>query len=67
MYICMGFMAHIPAMVLCAKSQDSLMSVSERRLHAVFSTDGFKCGGKPCSKTREIAALRRDIQNASRT
>ena len=43
------------------------MSMSERRVHVVFSTAGFKGGGKPCRKTSETAALRRGIQKASRT
>ena len=34
----MGFMAHITAMVLCARSQDSLLSVSVRRVLVVIST-----------------------------
>ena len=45
--------------VLCARSQDSLLSVLVRRLHVVFSTAGFKGGGKPCHKTSETAVLRK--------
>ena len=40
-------------LVLCAKSHDFVMSVSVRRVHVVFSTTGFKDGGKPCRKTSE--------------
>ena len=61
------FMALITTLVLCARSQDLVMSVSVRRVHVVFSTAGFKGGGKTCPKTRETAALRRGIQDASRT
>ena len=66
-YVCMGFMALIAATVLCARSQDSLLSVSVLRIHVVFSTAGFKGGGKPCPKTRETTALRRGVQKASLT
>ena len=38
MYVRMGFMALITTLVLCARSQDSLLSVSVRRVHVVFST-----------------------------
>ena len=65
MYAHMGFMALITALALCGRTQDSLLSVSERRVHVVFSTAGFKGGGKLCPWTREIAALRRGIQKAS--
>ena len=41
--------------------------VSVRRVHVVLWTAGFKGGGKPCRKTRETAALRRGIQETSRT
>ena len=41
--------------------------VSARRVHVVLWTAGFKGGGKPCRKTRETAALRRGIQETSRT
>ena len=46
-------MALIIAMVLCTRSQDSLLFVSLRRVHVVFSTAGFKGGGKSFRKTRE--------------
>ena len=52
---------------LVRQSQDLVMSVSVRRVSVVFSTAGFKGGGKPCRKTRETAALRRGIEKASRT
>ena len=58
----MGFMVLITALVLCARSQDSLLSVSVRRVHVAFSTAGYKDGGTPRYITREIAALRRGIQ-----
>ena len=61
------FMALITTLVLCARSQDFVMSVSVRRLHVVLSTAGFKGEGKPCRKTRETAALRRGIQKSSVT
>ena len=61
----MGFMALVTAMVLRARSQDSLLSVSVGRVHIAFSTAGFKDGGKPCLKTRETPALPRGIQKAS--
>ena len=64
MCVCMCFTALITAVILCARSQDLVMSVSVRKVRAVFSTAGFKGGGKPCRKTREIAALRRGIQKA---
>ena len=66
LYACV-FMALITALVLCASSQDLVMSVSVRRIHVVLSTAGFKGGGKPCPKTRETAALQRSIQKTSRT
>ena len=53
MHVCMGFVALITGMVLCARSQDS--SVSVCRVHIAFSTAGFKGGEKPCPKTREAA------------
>ena len=40
----MGFSAPITAMLLCGRSQDSLLSVSGRRLHVVYSTAAFKYG-----------------------
>ena len=52
-------------MVLNTRCQDSLLSL--RRVHVVFSIDGFKGGGKPCPKTRETPALLGGIQKASRT
>ena len=52
MYVCV-FMVLITTLVLCARSQDFVMSVSVRRVHVVFSTAGFNGGGKPCHKTRE--------------
>ena len=48
------FVTLITAMVMCGRSQDSLLSVSVLRVHVVISTVGFKGGGKPCPKTREI-------------
>ena len=60
-------MALITTLVLCARSQDIVMSVSVRRVRVVLSTPGFEGGGKPCRKTRKTAALRRGIQKASRT
>ena len=41
LYVCMGFMALIIAMVPCARSEDSLLSVPVRRVRVVFSTTGF--------------------------
>ena len=62
------FMALITTLVLCARSQDLVMSVSVRRVHVVLSTLlDLKGGGKPCRKTRETAALRRGIQKTSCT
>ena len=52
------FMAHITAMVLCARSRESLHSVSMLKAYVVFSTTGIKSGWKPSHKTREIVALR---------
>ena len=66
-YACTGFMALITTLVLCARSQDSLLSVPVRRVHVVFSTAGFNGGGKPCYKPRETATLRRSNQHPSRT
>ena len=62
MHVCMGFMELITAMVLRARSQDSVPSVSVRRVLVVFSAARFKGGGKPCPKTRETAAMQRGIQ-----
>ena len=47
LHVFMGFMALITAVVLCASSQDSLLSVSMSRVHVVFSIAIFKGGGKP--------------------
>ena len=57
MYVCV-FMALVTTLVLCARSQDLVMSVSVRRVHVVFSTAGLKGGGKSCLKTRETAVLK---------
>ena len=57
----------VTTLVLCASSQDLVLSVSMYWVHVVFSTAGFKGGGTPCRKTRETAALRGGIQKASRT
>ena len=65
-YVCV-FMALITTLVLCARSQDLVMTVSVRRVHLVLSTAGFKGGEKLCPMTRETAALRRGIQETSRT
>ena len=46
----MVFMALATALVLCTRSQDSLLSVSAHRVHAVFSTAGFKGGSKAVSE-----------------
>ena len=61
MYECLGFMALITAMVLCARSQDSVLSVSERRVHVLFSKAEFKGEGKSSQTTRETA-----LQNGPR-
>ena len=66
-YVCTGVMALLTAMILCARSQDSLLSVSVRMVHVVFSAAGFKGGGKPSPKTRDTAMLRRGIYKASCT
>ena len=60
----MGVMPLITRMVLRARSQDSVLSVSVRREDVVFSTAGFKGGEKPCPKTRATASLRRGIEKA---
>ena len=52
-YVCMGLMALVTAMVFFTRSLDSLLSVSVRRVHVVSSTTGFKGEGKPCSKARD--------------
>ena len=46
--------------------QDSLPSASVCKVHVVTSNAGFKGGGKPCPKTREVAALRQGIREAAR-
>ena len=61
----MGFMAFIATLVLHARSQDSLLSVSVRRVHVVFPTAGFKGGRKPCPKTRETAKIRNCYEKSS--
>ena len=43
----MGFMALITVMVSCARSQDSVQSVSVSSVRDVLSTAGFKGGEKP--------------------
>ena len=63
MYVCV-LMALTTTLVLCARSQDLVTSMSVRRVHVVVSTAGFKGGGKPCRKTRDTAALRRGVQKA---
>ena len=63
----MGFMALTTAMVLCASSQDSLLPLLVRSVNVVFSTAGYKGGGKPCHNTRETPALWRGIQKALST
>ena len=45
------FMALIATMILCARSRDSLLSVSVRGVLVVFSTAGFMGGGKPRPKS----------------
>ena len=62
--VCMDFMALITVMVSCTRSQKSLLLVSVRRVHVVFSSGGFKGGGKPCPNTCETAAMRPGFQNA---
>ena len=57
MYACMGFTAFISAMVLCARSQNLVLPVSVRRIHAVLAIAGFSDEGKPCAEARETAAL----------
>ena len=49
----MGFKALMTTMVVRARSQDSALSVSVRRVYVVFSTVGFNGGGKPSPKTRK--------------
>ena len=38
MYVCIGFYGAYEYLVLCARSQDSLLSASVRRVLVVFST-----------------------------
>ena len=59
MHAFMGFTALVTAMVLCARSQDSIPSVSVRRVRVVCSTAGFEGVGKPYPMTCETDALRR--------
>ena len=50
------FMAFITTLVLCARSQNLVMSVSVHKVvkvHVVFSTAEFKGGGKSSCKVRE--------------
>ena len=62
------FMALKTTLVLCARSQDSVLSVSVRMVLVVISTlTEFKGGGKSRPKTHETVALRRGIQKVSRT
>ena len=63
----MVFTTLITAMVLCAKSHDSLSSVSVGRVDVELSTAGLEGGGQTCHKTRETAAWRKDIQQVPRT
>ena len=50
-------MALITATVLCARSQDLLLSVPVRKVHAVLLTAGFKGGGK--QRLRHVKKLPR--------
>ena len=52
----MKLLAFLPIMVVCTRSQDSLLLVSVLRVHVVFSTDGFTGGAKPSPKIRGTAA-----------
>ena len=61
----MGFMTLATALVLCARSLDSVLSMLVRRVLVVFSTAGFKGEGKPCLKTCETTALRGVVQNGA--
>ena len=60
---CNSFIALITVMVLCAMSQNSLLSVSVRRVIVIFSSAGFKGVRKSCPKACEIAALRRQSES----
>ena len=42
MHVCMAFMALTFALVLCARSRDSLLSMSVRRIHVLFSNAGLR-------------------------
>ena len=66
LYVYMCLMALINTLVVCARPQDLEMSVSVLVVHVVFSTAGFKGGGKPFCKTRETAALRREASRKPR-
>ena len=59
-------MVLVTAMVLCARSQDSLLLPSVRRMHIVFGIGVFK-GGKPRLNTLETTELRRRFLISSRT
>ena len=67
MSVAIGLWALLSTMVSCARSQDSLLSVSVCRVHVVNSSARFKGGSKACIKTHETAALRRDIRKGSRS
>ena len=56
--VCVGFTTLITPMVLYARSQVSLLSVSVLTVHVVLSTAGFKGGENPCHKTRGTVAPR---------
>ena len=58
-------LALVTTLVLCARSQDLVLSVPVRTVDVVLSTAGFKGRGKPCRKTRETAAPWRSIQKAT--
>ena len=60
-YFCVGVIARMTATVLCARSQDSVSSVSGCGVHVVFSTVEFKDGGKLCPRACETVALRRSV------
>ena len=55
----------ITSMILCARTQNLVLSVSVRRVYVVFSTARFKGGEKPRSKTSETGPLRKGIQKPS--
>ena len=65
--MCMLFVSLLAAMVLCGRSQDSLLSVSMCWVRVVFSTTGFKGGQKPCQKTLEKGAFWKGNHPVSRT